>query len=191
MQYYLDRLPNPQRVTKVNTAIVPATPPHHVDFYSVDPSRTDELPAALGWLRGCALARPPTASDPLMIGLTKANRTDLLVQLRVPATTVAQLFQQHGVESIGYLKIDVNGLEGTILPAVGAACEAQPGLWPRRIAYEQGALPGRGDVRSNLLKGFTRNGYRPALKPAHVRKPGHSPHYQLNTWDMVLDRAPA
>jgi len=35
---------------------------------------------------------------------------------------------------------DLNGVEPPILRSLHAACEAQPALWPQRLAYEQGGM---------------------------------------------------
>ena len=82
---------------------------------------------------------------------------------------------------------DLNGVEPPILRSLHAACEAQPALWPQRLAYEQGCMDSSVNKRA-LIHMFREHGYKPELKPAHVLKRGHSLRYSHLTFDMVMSR---
>ena len=184
LQFYLDRLPSKPRVHKVHAAIVEYTPPRHIEFITA--RYADLARHNMTHLQGSGGASEHAAKG-LSDGLRKHNLTHLLQRTRAPAMTFRELLGSYGVASIGYLKIDVNGLEPPILRSLAAACAQRPTLWPHRLTYEQGHIDMR--QRQPLINLFTsQGGYVPALKPASVQRRSHEPRYNKLTWDMVLER---
>ena len=47
------------------------------------------------------------------------------------------LRERFGVQSIGFLKLDVEGQEENIINGLAAAAAANPSLWPRGVLWEQ------------------------------------------------------
>ena len=152
-------------------------------FYYIEPASL--VRHNLTMLQGSARVGKP---DPWQSSiLRERGLSHLLVHKRVPARTVGEILEQEGVRSVGYFKIDLNGIEPPILRSLHAACEAQPALWPQRLAYEQGAMDRSVNKRA-LIRMFREHGYEPELKPAHIFRRGHSRRYSHLNFDMVMSR---
>ena len=88
----------------------------------------------------------------------------------VPALTLHDLFERHGIDSCDLLKVDVEGQEYDIL----YACGAQDLARVRRIHGEYHDVePDNPRSRSDHFEAFLRShGFQVQLRP-HRRKPNH------------------
>ena len=74
--------------------------------------------------------------------------------VRVPCRPLLSLLQQHGIEAIDALKIDVEGSEDKVLAPFFR--DAPASLWPRLILIEDTS----GEWATDLFALFAQNGYR-------------------------------
>jgi FkbM family methyltransferase len=79
--------------------------------------------------------------------------------IRVPAMRLLRIVQDHGIENIDSLKIDVEGYEDRVL--TGFFRDAPAALWPRAIAIEHLS---RGDWVEDCLADMVSRGYVEAGK---------------------------
>ena len=54
----------------------------------------------------------------------------------VPTMSIASLLRRHRVQSIGVLKVDVEGLEDVLIRSIVDVARKQPALWPRVLKFE-------------------------------------------------------
>ena len=60
----------------------------------------------------------------------------------VPLMTFKELVVKYQVDTIGILKLDVEGHEPIIFNSVFEICKKRPALWPRVIQYEHKHVKG-------------------------------------------------
>jgi len=86
-------------------------------------------------MKGCSKVGRPHPD--LQRELKKLGLGHLQRNASVPAMSLSSLLAAHRVRSIGYLKVDVEGVEPQVFTSLERACERSPALWPRTINYEE------------------------------------------------------
>lgn len=119
---YLDQLPNKANVRKINCAISPHGLDMMYKFYYIPQAVAEEN----GLHRDLCGCNSIGSYHPEHKGLE-----DLVKILEVPAKSIKTLFAENDVTSIGYLKIDVEGVDVPIVEAV-----IDQGLLPKEIRFE-------------------------------------------------------
>ena len=140
MLVYLNRLPIRRNVTKVNAAVVYRSGLRQKSgsgtkarMYYVAPDDIEKykLPA---WLKGCS-----RMGKPLPEALAELERRDLgslMQSTEVPLLTFGAIAAAYRVGSIGFLKVDTEGNDVTILQSALSSFCRRPSLWPETLSYE-------------------------------------------------------
>ena len=108
IRYYLDKLPSPKHVKKINSAISLDNKARVSKVYYISPEKIIQhnLP---GWLRGC------NSIDTYHYQHEKLNIKHLVSVDEIEQIPIAFLFESLDVTSLDYLKIDVEGGDCKIL----------------------------------------------------------------------------
>lgn len=155
LPFYLARLPVRRGVTKVNAAVVgSADAGRPIRMFYIDPEdiRRNGLPA---WLKGCNQVHAPHGEG--LRELRRRGMGKLMRNVSVPARTFGSIMSEHGVRSIGLLKLDVEGQEANIVDAVVEACDAAPPICPRALVWEVTHQPR--EVQLRLHEALVARGY--------------------------------
>jgi FkbM family methyltransferase len=144
LQEYLDRLPSPAGVTKVCAAVGDA--PGELPIYYI-PDATRQAHNLPPWMKGTNRVGEP---HPTVVRyLTRKGLPLTLIQEKtVPIIPLLDLFAQHAVESLDYLKIDTEGYDVRILTPLVACLEAGGGVKPKTIRFETNRLCDKDAVRA-------------------------------------------
>ena len=161
MKCYQDHLPNRADIRKVNAAVighadVVTTP--WLDFHYVHPDNVSayQLP---WWVKGCSGVGPVSwatvkGANDCYASMLRMKLKHLVEMVRVPTTSYPLLVE--GVETIDYLKLDMEGTEPPVLVDVIALCE-QRQLCPKKLTFEakfhrnRPPPPGRPGVEKDRL----------------------------------------
>lgn len=108
IKYYLDKLPSPKHVKKINSAISLDNKHRISKVYYISPEKIiqNNLPE---WLRGC------NCIDAYHYQHEKLNIKHLVSIDEIEQIPIASLFESLDVTSLNYLKIDVEGGDCKIL----------------------------------------------------------------------------
>jgi hypothetical protein len=152
IQYYLDQLPNPPRVTKLKCAVSRSNRSETLEVYYVPEHLVHEhgLP---DWLRGCNSIGDYHRQHHLL------NVKHLVVRDQVQCVPIGTLFDQQNITELDYLKIDTEGSDCDIMLHLLDYLKTQPrNRWPRRILFESNelALPAQVELVNTL---FVNSGY--------------------------------
>lgn len=128
IKYYIDCLPDKKGVKKLNIAISDIS--GEIDVYYI-PEDVIVANNLQDWFRGC---NSVNKYHPLHI---QHSVTHLCKIDRVPAITPADLFKQHNVRGVKYLKIDTEGHDCTILKSLYTYLSPMTKeFYPKRILFE-------------------------------------------------------
>jgi len=153
IQYYLDCLPNPLNVKKLNCAVSRTNQEEMLCVYYVPEKVIAEyhLP---DWLRGCNA-----------VGEYHFQHTALEIESLVHRQTVAclpigQIFEQNNISELTYLKIDTEGSDCAIMLHLATYLKTQPqSRYPKKIMFESNELAVPAQVEQVKNK-FVALGYR-------------------------------
>ena len=155
IQYYLDQLPNPTRVKKLNCAVSRTNQNEILEVYYVPEGLVKEnsLP---GWLRGCNSVGEYHVQH-------IALKVEHLVQKHpVPCIPISEIFDQYDVSELDYLKIDTEGSDCAIMLHLSEYLKTQPtSKYPKKILFETNELAVPAQVEQ-VKKTFIELGYRVA-----------------------------
>ena len=150
--YYLDQLPNPPGVKKLNCAVSRTNQNEilHVYYIPEDVIVKQQLPA---WLKGCNA-----------VGEYHFQHTDLGIEhlvhkQLVPCLPIGTVFDQNDVSELDYLKIDTEGSDCAIMLHLAEYLKTQPARCPKKILFESNELAVTAQVES-VKKKFINLGYR-------------------------------
>ena len=131
ISYYLNKLPNPKNVTKVQAAL--SNVDGQLDIYYIDEKYIE--PYGLPWwVRGSNSINKP---HPFSVQEIGQELYDKLVTIEpVPVISWNTLIENHKIKSIKYLKVDTEGHDHVILNAYLDICEKRPELLADRIKFE-------------------------------------------------------
>ena len=159
IQYYLDQLPNPTNVKKINCAVSRTNQNEilHVYYVPEDVIVEQQLPA---WLKGCNA-----------VGEYHFQHTDLGIEhlvhkQLVPCLPIGTIFDQNDVSELDYLKIDTEGSDCAIMLHLAEYLTTRPTTrYPKRILFESNELAVPAQV-TQVKKKFIDLGY-------HVTQAGY------------------
>jgi hypothetical protein len=153
IQYYLDQLPNPAEVKKLNCAVSRTNQNEILEVYHVPEGLVKEnnLP---GWLIGCNSVGEYHVQH-------VALKVEHLVQKHpVPCIPIGEIFDQNNVSELDYLKIDTEGSDCAIMLHLSEYLKTQPiSKYPKKILFESNELSLPAQVEQ-IKKTFIDLGYR-------------------------------
>jgi FkbM family methyltransferase len=157
IKYYLDRLPNPIGVKKLNCAVSLDGKLGQAKLYYIPDKRIKKynLP---WWIRGCnSINNYHPKHQELKI-------QHLVTVIEVNTIPLADILQEHNVEEIKILKIDTEGADCFILQSFIATLQIRPKLfWPKQIQFESNSLT-ETSVIDETVTLYTNLGYK-VVKP--------------------------
>jgi len=156
LKVYLDRLPNKQNVTKINSAVSDRI--GRIDIFYVQPEIITEygLP---DWIKGC---NSVNKSHPTVVRELCARALDMdriITKDTVPVLTIADLIRQYDITSIDTFKVDTEGHDCVILADYIRLCDEVPELLANTIIFETNCLSSVQD-QTHILQELLRRGYR-------------------------------
>lgn len=146
IKFYLDRLPSPKNVKKLNCAISDSD--SEIQIYYVDTNSILEhkLPH---WVRGCNSVNKPHPTVKKLLG----EKYDKVVTIeKVKCISLETLFLENCVEKIKFLKIDTEGHEATILGSYYKICSKTPELMADEILFEYNVLSDKNEMDALIFK---------------------------------------
>lgn len=148
LKKYLDQLPNPKNVLKVNCAVSFDGSEDAIDFYYIDPSIIKDLNLK-PFFRGC---NSIGNYHPMHL---KYNLQKYVSIEKVQQKTYKSIIQEYSVTELEYLKIDTEGGDCKIMEQVFANKEL---LLPKKIKFETNSLADPIEV-SKIITLFSTIGY--------------------------------
>lgn len=153
IKLYLDRLPNPPGVEKINCAISLDNQAAVVHLYHIpeEKYKSHKLPS---WIKGCNSINDYHPQH-------RAFGVEHLVQkIPVPAVPIADLLIQKQVGKIKHLKIDVEGGDCDILQHFFQYLQTRSrSFYPSKITFESNSLTSDLKIQ-NTINLYTNVGYR-------------------------------
>lgn len=153
---YLDRVPNPAGITKINAAV--SNIDGSLNIYYIPIQIIEEL-GLPQWIRGCNSINVPHKT--VVRFLTRKGMDLSIIQHReVPVISVATLLAAHNVTSVHYFKVDTEGHDTVIVNAL-----LDTSTRPKKIRFESNKLSDKANV-SSLCERLRLAGYSvtPGLK---------------------------
>jgi len=149
---YLDDLPNPKNVHKLNYVISLDGSEDPVDVYYIKPEIIDKF-RLKNYLKGCNSVKK---YHPLHIqhNLQKYVTIDVVQQI-----CIGRLYDLFHIEHLAYLKIDTEGGDCCILDQYYDFILDKPSLYPMKIKFETNSLSNTTHVES-VLKKYHSIGYK-------------------------------
>lgn len=156
LSMYLENLPSKDHVHKVCAAITGSEPETDtIDIFYVHPTDivAHKLPM---WVRGCnSIGNPhPTTSSVLQT----AGLSHLMQHKSVPLLSLAHLFRQYEVDTIGKFKVDTEGHDCNIVTGLIRYCETHESVWPKVLVFEYNSLTDRNEADA-VIRSLKTNGY--------------------------------
>jgi FkbM family methyltransferase len=131
---YLDQLPSPAGVLKLQCAVSRKNKNETLEVYYVPESVIHQhgLPS---WLRGC------NSVGEYHFQHVALNIQSLVQVEQVPCVPIGQLFEDHDITELDLLKIDTEGADCDIMMHLYAYLARQPfSRYPRKIMFESNEL---------------------------------------------------
>jgi hypothetical protein len=153
IKHYLDCLPNKPGVKKLNIAVSRDNTDGFLDIYYVpeDVIIAKRLPT---WLKGC------NSIGEYHLQHKKLNVVDLVVKQSVLMVPIADIFIEHDVTELYYLKIDTEGSDADIMLHLYDYLVTQSTTkYPKRILFESNELSDPNKVELVKIK-FVELGYK-------------------------------
>ena len=155
IKHYLDCLPNKPKVKKLNIAVSRDNTDGVLDVYYVP----EDVIVAKGlpdWLKGC------NSIGDYHLQHKNLNVTDLVVKQSVLMVPIADIFIEHDVTELYYLKIDTEGSDSEIMLHLYDYLKTEPSTkYPKKILFESNELSDMNQV--DLVKSkFAELGYKVA-----------------------------
>ena len=134
IKHYLDCLPNKPKVKKLNIAVSRDNTDGVLDVYYVP----EDVIVAKGlpdWLKGC------NSIGDYHLQHKNLNVTDLVVKQSVLMVPIADIFIEHDVTELYYLKIDTEGSDSEIMLHLYEYLKTEPSTkYPKKILFESNEL---------------------------------------------------
>ena len=155
IKHYLDCLPDKPGVKKLNIAVSRDNTDGVLDVYYVP----EDVIVAKGlpdWLKGC------NSIGDYHLQHKKLNVTDLVVKQSVLMVPIADIFIEHDVTELYYLKIDTEGSDSEIMLHLYDYLKTESSSkYPKKILFESNELSDT--VQIDLVKSkFAELGYKVA-----------------------------
>ena len=155
IKHYLDCLPNKPKVKKLNIAVSRDNTDGVLDVYYVP----EDVIVAKGlpdWLKGC------NSIGDYHLQHKNLNVTDLVVKQSVLMVPIADIFIEHDVTELYYLKIDTEGSDSEIMLHLYEYLKTEPSTkYPKKILFESNELSDNAQI--DLVKSkFAELGYKVA-----------------------------
>lgn len=155
IKHYLDCLPTKPKVKKLNVAVSRDNTHGMLDVYYVP----EDVIVAKGlpdWLKGC------NSIGDYHLQHKKLNVTDLVIKQSVLMVPIANIFIEHDVTELYYLKIDTEGSDSEIMLHLYDYLKTEPSTkYPKKILFESNELSDMNQV--DLVKSkFAELGYKVA-----------------------------
>lgn len=155
IKHYLDSLPNKANVKKLNCAVSPKNCCEILEVFYVPEQVIAEhdLP---DWLRGC------NAIGDYHYQHRKLDILNLVKKQHVPCYPIGDIFLEHNVTELDFLKIDTEGADADIMFGLYDFLSAQPAsIYPKKIVFESNELSNPEKVAAVKTK-FETLGYQVA-----------------------------
>ena len=134
IKHYLDCLPDKPKVKKLNIAVSRDNTDGVLDVYYVP----EDVIVAKGlpdWLKGC------NSIGDYHLQHKNLNVTDLVVKQSVLMVPIADIFIEHDVTELYYLKIDTEGSDSEIMLHLYEYLKTEPSTkYPKKILFESNEL---------------------------------------------------
>ena len=152
LKFYLDNLPNPKNVKKINCAISADNLRSYVDVYYIPDEVIDQNQLSNG-IKGCN-----------KVGYYHYQHTQykhlVVIEKNVLQIPISQLFIDNAVESVDYLKIDTEGSDCFILRHLMDYLKSRPtSNYPKKIRFECNGLTDL-KIIDDTIELYTNNGYQ-------------------------------
>lgn len=147
INYYLEKLPNRENVTKVNAALSDFDGEVDIYYISTEEMNDNHLPF---WVRGCNSINKPHDFARNKIGPELYDR--IVTIDKVPTISWRSLIEKYNIGSIEFLKIDTEGHEHVILKSYLEECKKNPSLFARKIKFEYNETSNRKALDELILK---------------------------------------
>lgn len=164
---YLDKLPNRSNLIKVNCAISASNQEHEVDVFYIPPDVLETYNHLPDWLRGC------NSVNKLHLQHRALAIEHLVQKVKVRAVPLGSLLVEHSANSIGFLKLDTEGMDCAILNnffnfLTGTSSK----LWPKKILFETNELTDIKEI-DTIINLYSSHGY------SVVRNGGNTELYRI------------
>lgn len=147
LKKYLDQLPNPKNVKKINCAISFDGSNQPIDFYYIDPDTIKKLKVK-PFMRGC---NSIGNYHPMHI---KHNLQEHVTIDKVEQRSLESILIDNNVTELDYLKIDTEGGDCKIMQQL-----YNLNFKPKKIKFESNSLVDPKEVK-NIIGLFTAKGYK-------------------------------
>lgn len=152
IKFYLDRLPSPANVEKVNAAISITNTAEDLPLYYIPHQiiKKNKLPK---WFRGCnSLGK----MHPTIVAHKVEHLAEVLI---VPQIPISIFLESRSIRRIEYLKIDTEGNDTFILRFLFEYLKDKPLIFlPRTIKFESNVLSNENDIKE-VIELYLRLGY--------------------------------
>lgn len=147
VQEYFSRLPEREKVLKINAAISNFDGESTIFFVSPDAINEFGLPK---WVRGCSSinSRHETVSRILSERGIDDDR-DIVIQNTIDTFRLKTVLHKHKASGVFFLKIDTEGHDTVIIRDFFS--DAPQPLWPHRIVFEANLLSNKKDVQEIIV----------------------------------------
>lgn len=150
---YLNQLPNPPGVKKVNCAINTGGNDTFIKIYFI-PEKIINKKKLGPWLRGCNSIND---YHPQHI---KLNLTEFVKTRMVPSISIEKLFKTYNVEKLDHLKLDTEGLDADILISfIPYLLSVEKEKYPKQITFESNSLTSQEKIQ-NVIREYLKLGYK-------------------------------
>ena len=153
LKLYLDRLPNPKNVKKINCAISFDNTQSEVDFYYIDPRviKRNKLPK---WVKGC------NSINDYHLKIKENNLQHLCEVTRVTQYPISTFLEMHNIRKIHFLKLDTEGGDSYILlKLLEYLKDKSIDYYPKVIKFESNRLT-PSELVDRVIKEYTNVGYK-------------------------------
>lgn len=155
IKHYLESLPNKANVKKLNCAVSPKNCCEILEVFYV-PEKTIAEHNLPNWLRGC------NSVGNYHYQHRKLDILNLVKKQHVPCYPIGDIFLEHNVTELDFLKIDTEGADADIMLGLYDFLSAQPAnIYPKKIVFESNELSNPEKVAAVKTK-FETLGYQVA-----------------------------
>jgi hypothetical protein len=152
LKFYLDNLPNPKNVKKINCAISADNSEAYVDIYYI-PNELIEKNELVHWMKGCN-----------KVGYYHYQHTqykDLVsIEKNIRQIPISKLFIENSVDSVDFLTVDTEGSDCYILRHLLDYLHTKPSSnYPKKIRFECNGLTDL-KVIDDTIELYINNGYQ-------------------------------
>ena len=153
ISYYLDRLPNPQNVKKLNCAVSLDGKPGRDKVYYIPDNviKEQNLPP---WIRGC------NSMGDYHYQHKHRKLQNLVVTEEVDMVPIGDILEEHAVHRLNVLKVDTEGGDCYILQSfLPVLKDRSQQYWPKHIQFESNILTAEAVIDETITL-YTDLGYK-------------------------------